>query len=139
MFFEKLFEGDPQQIKLMCKRLDTKGAIQFFEAIDYAYKNGYEIVLEGGRAFLPVMGSYPRVILQKVTEAHTETDTAIDDEVQDEPKTETQDVQDTDDKAVLESLTKKKELLDFAESKGIVVPEEFKQPAAIKKFIESNI
>ena len=89
----------------------------------------------------PIPGGYYNLVFSQDSSEAVEADADVvkeqkadnSDDAADEPQEGSTDLE------VLESLTKKAELLDFASGKSIEVPEEMTQPAAIKKFLKENI
>ena len=130
---------EQQTIIITTRRLDYKGSQQFFEQIDQAYKNGYEILKSGLTKDAPRLGSIPRVVMCKVGTNLIEAPESLSDESSaPSPSVGTTNSLEPPVEApmALEDMSKKDELLAYAESLKIEIPSNLKQPAAIKKFLQ---
>lgn len=142
-----------EKVKLQCKRLDSKGLDIFWKDVQAHMDDGWRYNdLEdrlygdlpkclGGLRITLVRGVAEKVEDSveepEVLDLQDDRNVVPDLEVQ---ASEDQEVVESEDIEVdLDSLTKKKELLEFAESKGIEIPEDCKQPAKIKKYLKEKL
>lgn len=134
--------------QILCKRLDSKGLNVFWKEINLAFSEGWKydenctLVCES-----PRVSGIVRVTLVRGEEVVEPLAIEKEEEevlkvVESDPEplvispSEEEQVVEFDE---LDSLTKKVELLEFAESYGVEVPEDVKQPAAIKKHIKAQL
>lgn len=117
-------EDNKEKIVVINKRNDVIGWKKFFSELQEKFDQGYRIHISNLRKENPIAGAVQRVFMVKDT-------------VEDAPPK--QEFVDTSKEVDLDSLTKKKDLVEYAEKSGIEIPEDLKQPAAIKKHIQSNL
>ena len=142
-----------EKVKLQCKRLDSKGLDIFWKDVQAHIDDGWRYNDLGDRLYgdLPkALGGLRVTLIRGVDEEAKDVvdkPAVVDlqDDINISPDLKVQDsedqevVEDTDTEADLDSLTKKKELLVFAEENGIEVPKEYKQPAKIKKYLKEKL
>lgn len=136
---------------IQCLRTDVIGSINFWKEIESLFEKGWKVVLEGNRREAPRWFSHPFVTFSKnvaegedvrselrvgvkvidVLENQVQASKPIQIEIKE--KIELTDLEQ------LEKLAGKVELLEFAVGKNILVPEEIKWPAAIKKAIREAL
>ena len=114
---------------LTAKRKDYKGAVQFWEELDKFYKAGYEICFDAYDKRNPRLGNIPRVLMVKSGSQVSNVE-LVQDSVEESEQ---------EGSVSLQDLTKKTDLLAFASEAGIEVPDNLKQPAAIKKYLEEKV
>lgn len=136
---------EQETIIISTRRLDYKGSQQFFTQLFEAYRQGYEPRDTGLIKDSPRLGSVPRVVLYKNTtveasesDSNETLDSFPDVGITSEEKEllASSESSEEDSAPSLEDITKKDELLAYAESLKIEVPANLKQPAAIKKFLQ---
>ncbi len=118
---------DPAKVeKVIVKRGDRKGYVQFLTKIKEKVEAGYEMLLEPPyrpreyprTAFFLAKSSTPPKEEKKVEETEAPVDPIS---------------------GLVEDLKSKEDLLKFAEDNKIDIPEDIKHPLAIKKYIKSSL
>lgn len=113
-----------EKLRVLVKRTDRKGFIEFTKQLQQAHKNGFEIKDFTGKEaprFNPFMAFLERP-----------------DGTEDSPLEDVEDSEVVDVADELETLSGKEELLAYAEKHQIEVPQEKKNPRAIKKFLKEQ-
>lgn len=125
---------------VLCKRLDRVGLKQFWAEVDALFQDGFRFDSEETAIRkMPVCRGVLRVTLVRGEEEVVEKEDNVkeEDAAKESPKEELDEK--VEEKEVqLHSLTKKKELLAYAEKHDVIIPDEdkFKFPANIKKYIK---
>lgn len=124
------------------------GFVRFMDVLNHFYKQGYELYNDSSMSLAPTINPYG--VILKLTEYKGEIGRAYDTSltiradsikidkpvaavvVEEEEAVEGIPVTKLD---FLESISGKEALLDFAKENSITIPEDLKQPSAIKKFL----
>jgi hypothetical protein len=118
---------------------------KFFKDLEAKILEGYRIASNDRLAdqSLVIAGAAPRAVLYFEGETKVEETVKVEPEVEEavevEPEVEEAVEVELSNADKLEGLTAKADLLAFAEELGVEVPAKHKQPAAIKKFLQSKV